>query len=56
MSIRLLPSVDEPERPKYEPYEGKGTSIIWALTIFFYGIDEPDTRTALINLELAIMK
>jgi hypothetical protein len=49
------PSVDKPERPKYAPYQGKGSSIIWALTIFLYGIDEPDTRTALINLELAIM-
>jgi hypothetical protein len=50
------PSVDKPERPKYAPYEGQGLSIIWALTIFHYGIDEPDTRTALMNLELAIMK
>jgi hypothetical protein len=50
------PSVDEPKRPKYAPYEGKGSSIIWALTIFLSGIDEPDTRTALMNLELAIMK
>jgi hypothetical protein len=50
------PSVDEPERPKFAPYEGKGTSIIWALTIFLYGIDEPETRTALMNLELSIMK
>jgi hypothetical protein len=50
------PSVDELERPKYAPYEGKGSLIIWALTIFLYGIDEPDTRTALMNLELAIMK
>jgi hypothetical protein len=49
------PSLDEPERPKYAPYEGKGSSIIWALTIFLYGVDEPDTRTALMNLELAIM-
>jgi hypothetical protein len=53
---RAPPSVDEPERPKYAPYEGKGSSITWALTIFLYGIDEPDTRTALMNLELAIMK
>jgi hypothetical protein len=51
-----LPSMDEPKRPKYAPHEGKGSSIIWALTIFLYGIDEPETRTALINLELAIMK
>jgi hypothetical protein len=50
------PSVDEPERLKYAPYEGKGSSIIWALTILLYGVDEPDTRTALMNLELAIMK
>jgi hypothetical protein len=50
------PSVDEPERPKYAPYEGKGSSIIWALTIFLYGINEPNTRTALMNLEPAIMK
>jgi hypothetical protein len=50
------PSVDEPERPKYAPYEGRGSSTIWALTIFLYGIDEPDTRTALMNLELAIKK
>jgi hypothetical protein len=50
------PSMDEPELPKYAPYEEKGSSIIWALTIFFYGIDEPDTRTALMNLALAIMK
>jgi hypothetical protein len=49
-------SVDEPKRPKYAPYEGKGSSIIWALTIFLYGIDEPDTRTALMDLDLAIMK
>jgi hypothetical protein len=48
--------VDEPERPKYAPYEGKGSSIIWALTTFLYGIEEPDTRTALMNLELAIMQ
>jgi hypothetical protein len=46
------PSADEPERPKYALYEGKRSSIIWALTIFLYGIDEPDTRTALMNLEL----
>jgi hypothetical protein len=50
------PSVDEPDRPKYVPHEGKGSSIIWAPTIFLYGIDEPDTLTALMNLELAIMK
>jgi hypothetical protein len=50
------PSVDEPERPKYAPYEGKGSSIIWALTIFPYGIDEPEILTALMNLELAFMK
>jgi hypothetical protein len=50
------PSVDEPERPKYSPYEGKGSSIVWALTIFLYGIDEIETRAALKNLELAIMK
>jgi hypothetical protein len=50
------PSVDEPERPKYAPYEGKGSSIIWALTIFLYSIDEHATRTALMNLELAIME
>jgi hypothetical protein len=56
MVDKAPPSVDEPERPKYAPYEGKGSSIIWALTIFLYGIDEPDTRTALMNLELAIMK
>jgi hypothetical protein len=48
--------MNEPERPKYAPYEGKGSSIVWAFTIFFYGIEEPDTRTALMNLELAIMK
>jgi hypothetical protein len=48
--------VDEPERPKYAPYVGKGSSIIWALTIFLYGIDDSDTLTALINLELAIIK
>jgi hypothetical protein len=53
---KIPPSVDEPERPKYVPYEGKGSSIIWAHTIFLYGIEEPDTRTALTNLELAIMK
>jgi hypothetical protein len=50
------PSVDDPERPKYAPYEGMGSSIIWALIIFLYGIEEPDTRTALIKLVLAIMK
>jgi hypothetical protein len=50
------PSVNEPERQKYAPYEGKGSSIIWALTIFLYSIDEPGTRTTLMNLELAIMK
>jgi hypothetical protein len=50
------PPVDEPERPKYAPYEGKGSYIFLALTIFLYGIDEPDTLTALMNLELAIMK
>jgi hypothetical protein len=49
-------SVDEPERPKYAPYEGKGSSIIWVLTIVLYCIDNPDTRTALMNLELAIIK
>jgi hypothetical protein len=48
--------VDEPEQPKYAPYEGKGSSIICAHTIFLYGIYEPNTRTALMNLELAIMK
>jgi hypothetical protein len=53
---KALSSVDEPERPKYAPYEGKGSSIIWALTIFLYGIDEPDTRTAIMNLDLAIMR
>jgi hypothetical protein len=53
---KAAPSVDEPDRPKYSTYEGKGSSIIWALTIFLYGIDEPDTRTALMNLELATMK
>jgi hypothetical protein len=53
---KALSSVDDPEQPKYAPYEGKGSSIIWALTIFLSGIDEPDTRTALMNLELAIMK
>jgi hypothetical protein len=47
--------VDEPERQKYAPYEGKRSSIIWALTIFLYGIDDPETRTALMNLDLAIM-
>jgi hypothetical protein len=50
------PSVDEPERPKYTPYEGKGSSTIWVLAIFLYDIDEPDTRIALMNLDLAIMK
>jgi hypothetical protein len=30
--------------------KGNGSSIIWTLTIFLYGIDEPDTRTALMNL------
>jgi hypothetical protein len=50
------PSVEEPERPKYAPYEGRGSSIIWALTIFLICIDELETRTALMNLELAIMK
>jgi hypothetical protein len=48
--------VEEPERPKYALYEGKGSSIIWALTILLYGIDEPDIRMALMNIELAIMK
>jgi hypothetical protein len=48
--------MDEPERPFYAPYEGKGSSIIWALTIFVYGIEELDTRTALMNLEHSIMK
>jgi hypothetical protein len=50
------PFVDEPERPKYAPYEGTGSSISWVLTIFLYGIYELETRTALMNLELAIMK
>jgi hypothetical protein len=53
---KAFSSVDEPERPKYAPCEGKGSSSIWALTIFHYGIEEPDTLTALMNLELAIMK
>jgi hypothetical protein len=47
---KAFPSVDEPEWPKYAPYEGKELSIIWDLTIFLYGIDEPDTRTALMNV------
>jgi uncharacterized small protein (DUF1192 family) len=51
MSIRIPPLCDE-----YAPYEGKGSSIIVALTIFLYGSDEPDTRIALMNLELAILK
>jgi hypothetical protein len=53
---KASPSVDEPERPKHAPYEGKGSSIIWALKIFFNGTDEPDTRTELMNLERSIMK
>jgi hypothetical protein len=48
--------VDEPERPKYAPNQRKGSSTIWALTIFLYGVDKADTRTALMNLELTIMK
>jgi hypothetical protein len=48
--------VDGLEWPKYASYEGKGSSIIWPLTIFLYGIDEPETRTALMNLEISIMK
>jgi uncharacterized small protein (DUF1192 family) len=55
--VNMAPhSVDDPERPKYAPYEGKGSSIIWALTVFLYGIEELETRTALMKLELAIMK
>jgi hypothetical protein len=56
MSFRLSPSIDDPEWPRYSPCEGKGSSIIWALTIFLYGIDERDTCKALMNLELSIMK
>jgi hypothetical protein len=44
------PSVDEPKRLKYVPFEGNGSSTICAHTIFLYGIEEADTRTALMNL------